>query len=79
MAETTDQDQSVQSVADITEFLVYLRRVVPVLLDDDDPDLAALQKAVSDKQTVEVIKKFLGDSQCPTLLIQRTSTKGYYF
>ncbi|XP_041352869.1 LOW QUALITY PROTEIN: cytoplasmic dynein 1 heavy chain 1-like [Gigantopelta aegis] len=75
MAETTDQDQSVQSVADTSEFLGYIRRVVPVLLDDDDPDLAALQKAVSDKQTIEVIKKFLSDSQCPTLLIQRTSTK----
>lgn len=61
---------------EVPAFLVYFRKVVPVLLDDDDPDLKALQAAVTDKQHLEAIKKFLNDPQAPSLIVQRAAIKG---
>ncbi|XP_059178510.1 cytoplasmic dynein 1 heavy chain 1-like isoform X2 [Physella acuta] len=60
---------------EVPAFLVYFRKVVPVLLDDDDPDLKALQAAVTDKQHLEAIKKFLNDPQAPSLIVQRAAVK----
>lgn len=77
MSETAEgEPQSVQSVADISTFVAYIRRVVPVLLEDDDPDLRSLQKAVQDKNNIEIVKKFLSDVQTPALLVQRVAIKG---
>ncbi|XP_048259760.1 cytoplasmic dynein 1 heavy chain 1-like isoform X2 [Haliotis rufescens] len=76
MSETAEgEPQSVQSVADISTFVAYIRRVVPVLLEDDDPDLRSLQKAVQDKNNIEIVKKFLSDVQTPALLVQRVAIK----
>lgn len=86
MADSTEQEVAsapqtapvaVQAV-EVPTFLAYLRRVVPVLLDDDDPDVKALQAAVADKQHLEAIKKFLSDPQTPSLIVQRSSLKGMH-
>jgi hypothetical protein len=68
--------QPVQSVADPDKFVTYLERCVPVLLDDCDGTSASFKAALSDRNNVEQIKKFLSDPQTPTLLVQRSSTKG---
>ena len=66
---------AVQSV-EVPSFLSYLKRIVPVLLDDEDPNLKALQNAVTDKNHVEAVKKFLTDPQTLSLIVQRPSVKG---
>ena len=66
---------AVQSV-EVPAFLAYLRKIVPVLLDDEDPNLKALQNAVADKQHLESVKKFLTDPQTSSLIVQRPSIKG---
>ena len=68
--------QPVQSVADPDKFTSYLERCVPVLLEDCDGASATFKAALSERGNVEQIKKFLGDPQTPTLLVQRSSTKG---
>ncbi|KAG8185039.1 hypothetical protein JTE90_017062 [Oedothorax gibbosus] len=62
-------------LADVSLFVNYIKRVVPVLLEDDDEVHPALVTAVTDKSNVEILKKFIGDPQCRALLIQRSSTK----
>ncbi|XP_012938795.1 cytoplasmic dynein 1 heavy chain 1 [Aplysia californica] len=81
MADTAEQEAGappapavVQSV-EVPAFLSYLRRIVPVLLDDEDPNLKALQNAVADKQHLEAVKKFLTDPQTLSLIVQRPSLK----
>ena len=80
MADAPEQEAQpaapVQSAVDIGVFIDYLRRVVPLLLDDEDPSLKAFTTAVSDKQNVEIIKKFISDPQTPALLFQRVGGKG---
>lgn len=69
-------------LADVSLFVNYIKRVVPVLLEDDDEIHPALVAAVTDKNNLEILKKFIGDPQCRALLIQRSSTKGrriYFF
>lgn len=70
--------QPAQSVADQAKFEQYLCRCVPVLLEDRDDASQAFKAALADRQNAEQIKKFLGDPQSPALLIQRSSTKGWF-
>ena len=80
MADASEQEAppaaAAQSAVDVGIFSKYLQRVVPLLLDDEDPDLKAFKAAISDKQNVEAIKKFISDPQTPTLLFQRVGGKG---
>ncbi|XP_076442165.1 cytoplasmic dynein 1 heavy chain 1-like isoform X5 [Babylonia areolata] len=79
MADASEQEAppaaATQSAIDVGVFSDYLRKVVPLLLDDEDPDLKAFKTAVSDKQNIEIIKKFISDPQTPTLLFQRVGGK----
>lgn len=63
-------------LADISQFVNYIKRVVPVLLEDDDDIHPALLTALADKNNIEILKKFIGDPQCRAVLIQRSSSKG---
>ena len=80
MADASEQEAQpaapVQSAIDVGVFIDYLRKVVPLLLDDEDPNLKAFKAAVSDKENVEIIKKFINDAQTPALLFQRVGGKG---
>ncbi|KAL8576163.1 hypothetical protein ACOMHN_027818 [Nucella lapillus] len=79
MADASEQEAppaaATQSAIDVGAFSDYLRKVVPLLLDDEDPDLKAFKTAISDKQNIEGIKKFINDPQTPTLLFQRVGGK----
>ena len=70
--------QPVQAVADPDKFTEYLIRCVPILLEDRVDASSALKAAIFDRVFAESIKKFLNDPQTPSLLIQRTSTKGIF-
>jgi dynein heavy chain 1 len=75
-AEASTPAAPVQLAIDLNVFTDYLRKVVPLLLDDEDPNLSAFKAAVIDKQNVEAIKKFISDPQTPSLLFQRVGGKG---
>ncbi|RUS77140.1 hypothetical protein EGW08_015096 [Elysia chlorotica] len=81
MADSVDQEAPPQVQSEVVQavevpaFLAYIRKVVPVLLDDEDPNLKALQTAFADKAHLEAIKKFLSDPQTPSLIVQKPSTK----
>lgn len=62
-------------LADVGLLVKYLRRVVPVLLEEDDVVQASLEAALSDKANLDVLRKFIGDPQVKTLLVQRSSSK----
>ena len=64
------------SIIEVSAFSNYLRRVVPVLLEDADDTPEALNSALKDKASIESMTKFLADSQVQALLVQRISTKG---
>lgn len=63
-------------LADLRILTNYIKRVVPVLLEDDDELHPALLTALADKNNCEILKKFIGDPQCRAILIQRSSSKG---
>jgi dynein heavy chain 1 len=78
MADVVDNEAPATpvSVNDITKFVNYLRRVVPVLLEDADDAPENFTTALSERAAVECLKRFLGDPQVPVLLVQRMSMKG---
>lgn len=80
----TDQSSSPQqpstgtqpaSIADHIAFINYLRQFIPALLDANLASLPELEKCFNEKSSIECIKKFLGDGQCRTLIIQRFTLK----
>ena len=63
-------------VADINSFVSYLRSLVPVLLDATPTSMNEFDKIVTDKSSIEALKKFLGDSQVRNLILQKFIIKG---
>ena len=75
--ETSDPQQgSTQTVIEVSAFANYLRRVVPVLLEDADDTPRSLVSALKEKGALDCMKKFLSDPQIPVLFVQRNTTKG---
>ncbi|KAH7972499.1 hypothetical protein HPB52_012721 [Rhipicephalus sanguineus] len=62
-------------LADVGSLVKYLRRVVPVLLEEDEVLHPSLDTALGDKTNLEVLRKFIADPQVKTLLVQRSSSK----
>ena len=82
MADSGDADaagqETTQSLMEASAFANYLRRVVPVLLEDVEDTPAGLVTTLKDKSSVDLMKKFISDPQLPVLLIQRLATKGMH-
>ena len=78
MTDSTSQGGEIatQAVIEVSVFANYLRRVVPVLLEEADDTPAALVAALKDKNAIDCMKKFLSDPQVPVLFVQRVSSKG---
>ena len=74
--EAQQQAAAAQAVMETSAFSNYLRKVVPVLLEDVDDTPAALVGALKERAAIEAMKKFISDPQVPALLIQRMATKG---
>lgn len=68
--------ETVVSVAEVDAVVRYIRRVASVMLEDDEEASPELQTALNSPQYLEMIRKFLGDTQTKSLLIQRCATKG---
>ncbi|XP_074643936.1 cytoplasmic dynein 1 heavy chain 1-like isoform X2 [Tubulanus polymorphus] len=73
MADTGEgaSQEAAQTVADVEAFVKYLKRVVPVLLEDDDVLPQPFLDALNDRTARECLKKFVGDSQVTAVVIQR--------
>ena len=82
MADSGDADaaeqETTQSLMEASAFANYLRRVVPVLLEDVEDTPVGLVTTLKDKSSVDLMKKFISDPQLPVLLIQRLTTKGMH-
>lgn len=79
MTEVSDVGDSAQvqvSLADMNSFLKYLRKVVPVCLEEDAVSSSALETALTDKSHQEAVRRFISDPQTRAIFIQRSSTKG---
>jgi len=76
MADSGDTEQQAQTVAKfVGKFAGYLRRVVPVLLEDKlTPQ--AFAAALDERAVVDTMRRFLADPQVPVLVVQRHSVKG---
>ncbi len=73
-AEEDAASAAAQSLAVVSnEKLVnYLRRIVPVILEDyDNLEVNALDRAFNDKNGVEALRKFIADPQARALLVSR--------
>merc|ERR1711989_311564 len=58
----------------VDKFVKYLRRVVPVLLEEEDDVPETFNKALQDRQYLENIKKFISDPQ-----VRGKATASKYF
>ncbi|KOC68078.1 Dynein heavy chain, cytoplasmic [Habropoda laboriosa] len=65
----------IQIVVGHWEFVNYLKKIVMVLLPDEDVVPPAFNSALEDKDNQESIRKFISDSQVWALYIQRSSSK----
>ncbi len=72
----SQQQVATQAVIEVSSFANYLKRVVPVLLEDADDTPESLILALRDKSALDSMRKFLSDPQIPVLLVQRVATKG---
>ena len=64
------------TAVDPSVFVKYLRQFVPALLDANNNNSTEFDKCLSDKANSECIKKFVGESQVRTLIIQKFLSKG---
>jgi len=78
MAESVEAESvpPTATIIEVSTFSNYLRRVIPVLLEDAEDTPEALIHALKDKTSIDCMKKFLSDPQIPVLLVQRSSVKG---
>ena len=67
----TTTANNTSQVADVTAFITYLKQFVPALLDANLASLTDFEKCMNEKATLETIKKFLGETQVRTLIIQK--------
>ena len=75
MADNSDtESQSTQAVAEVPALVEYLRKIIPLLLEDGEAT-AALRNALDDKLHIEGMKKWLSDSQTASLLLERNVNK----
>jgi dynein heavy chain 1 len=67
------------AVVEYSTFSNYLKRAVTILLPEDEDVISpTLNVALSDRNNQDCIQKFLSDPQVSCLLIQRTSSKGWF-
>ena len=64
------------ALADVDHFLKYLRRAVPICLEEDAVQSPAFEAALADRNHLEAVKRFIGDPQTRAIFIQRSSSKG---
>jgi hypothetical protein len=76
---TTTTATTSQSVAEVGAFINYLKQFVPALLDANLTSLSDFEKCLNEKTSLETIKKFLGETQIRTLIIQKFIIKGILF
>jgi len=74
--EASDHPAQTVAVSDVGKFVVYLRRAVPMLLEDAEDTPEAFAAALDERAVVDCMRRFLGDPQVPVLLVQRHSAKG---
>lgn len=67
---------AVHTVADASVLQKHIRKLVPLLLEDGGEAPASLETSLEEKSTVEQMRKFLGDSQVHTILVERSALKG---
>ena len=75
-ADASDTQAATQSVVEVSHFANYIRRVVPVLLEDVEDTPAALVAALKERPSIEMMRKFISDVQVPVMFVQRMATKG---
>lgn len=75
---TMEVSAAVQTVADISVLQKHIRKLVPLLLEDGGEVPAALETALEEKSSVEQMKKFLSDPQIHTVLVERSTLKGWF-
>ena len=65
MSEVDEGDAAAASlnVASVDKLSAYLRKIVPLLIDDGEGETSALDRALKDKNGVEAQKKFLSEPQ----------------
>lgn len=68
---------TVQNIADVSLLQKHIRKLVPLLLEDGGDAPASLEAAFEEKSAVEQMKKFLSDPQMHTVLVERTTLKGW--
>ncbi len=81
MADVSDgdaaqQQATAQALMEVSAFANYLRRIVPVLLEDVEDTPVGLVTTLKDRASIELMKKFISDPQTPAILIQRFTSKG---
>lgn len=75
----TAAGQTTAVVAELSQFLPYLKQLVALLIDANlNPTASASEfdKCLSDKSSLECIRKFINDPQTRNLIIQKLQTKG---
>lgn len=67
------------AIVDYSTFVNYLRKIVKILLPDEDEVPPSFNLTLEDKNSQESIRKFISDTQVWALYIQRSSSKGNFF
>lgn len=77
-AESLSVDPQPQiATIELNVLIKYVRQVIPVLLEDDATVHPSFEALLQDQTSIERFRKFITDGQVKSLLIQRSSAKGY--
>jgi hypothetical protein len=73
---SSSNQQNAGQVADLNQFVNYIKQFVPVLLDTSPISNLDFEKSLEDKSNVECLRKFLADPQIKNLIFHKFFTKG---
>ena len=74
-----NEEENAHQVADVNVLRSHILQLVPVLLEDDRAIPSTLNAKLDEPSTIDLLKKFLGDPQAKSLMIERLTTKGDNF
>ena len=80
---TTTGNQQQQSantgqVADLSQFINYIKQFVPVLLDTSSVSNIEFERVLNEKSNGDYLKKFLADPQTKNLIFTKFYAKGNF-
>ena len=72
----SEDAEQIQEVTDVKLFKDYVLKLISLVLEDENAPPTNLIKKFSEPANMDLMKKFVGESQARSFMIEKITTKG---